>query len=109
MRINRSVDSAYRVRVMLSVDTAKAVRRYIVDSMTRSVWIALIGAWVLVVAGGLGWLSSYKATRGADGSAPASWPVETGVAREPGKATLVMLAHPHCPCTRATLAELETI
>jgi hypothetical protein len=75
----------------------------------RGALIALIVVWVVVVGAGLGWLARYKAAPGVGGAAPASWPVESHVAREPGKATLVMLAHPHCPCTRASLSELEAI
>jgi hypothetical protein len=68
--------------------------------------VPVVLAW-LVGVGGANWaLLQYKQTPGEAGSAPAHWPAEARIAREPGKYTLVMLAHPRCPCTRASVAEL---
>lgn len=36
---------------------------------------------------------------------PVSWPVESSIARSQ-KDTLIVLVHPHCPCSRATIGEL---
>ena len=94
---------------MLMVDTANTVLRYVGHWWRERVWVALVAAWLLLVSGGLGALARYKSSAGAEGAAPAAWPVDSGVTREEGKATLVLLAHPHCPCTRASLAELESI
>jgi len=41
--------------------------------------------------------------------APADWPADSRIARAPDRPTLVMLVHPHCPCSRASLAELDRI
>jgi hypothetical protein len=38
-----------------------------------------------------------------------SWPEPTGLERDPDRATLVLMAHPHCTCTRDSLAELAEI
>lgn len=43
------------------------------------------------------------------GTAPqdlTTWPVDSALFRPHGQFALVMFAHPRCPCTRATLAEL---
>jgi hypothetical protein len=36
-----------------------------------------------------------------------SWPLDAHVAREPNVANLILLAHPKCACTAATLEELD--
>lgn len=61
-----------------------------------------------LVAGALA-LWRYSSTPGTTGIAPARWPENTLVQPQPGRATLVMLAHPHCPCTRASLSELARL
>lgn len=38
-----------------------------------------------------------------------TWPVASVVPRQAGKPTLLMFAHPHCPCTRASIGELAQI
>jgi hypothetical protein len=43
------------------------------------------------------------------GRPPDSWPASTKLARDTGKATLIMFANPHCPCTRASLADLREV
>ena len=40
---------------------------------------------------------------------PEQWPAQSSIVREPGSPTLVMLAHPRCPCTRASVAELAVL
>jgi hypothetical protein len=66
--------------------------------------------WALTMATGFGALWRYKMTPGiAAGSAPSRWPDDVLLARTPDRATLVMLAHPKCPCTRASIGELATL
>jgi hypothetical protein len=57
----------------------------------------------------MGVLLSYGFTQGATGVTPRAWPAASRVRPAPGLATLVMLAHPQCPCTRASLRELELL
>ncbi|ARA94778.1 hypothetical protein AWN76_017535 [Rhodothermaceae bacterium RA] len=65
--------------------------------------------WVLLVGGGW-WLLTDYATRPAPvGAVPDAWPAHAELAPPAGRASLVMLAHPRCPCTRASLHELERI
>ena len=62
---------------------------------------------------GLAWgaqaLWRYSGTPGRSGQAPEHWPASLPVHLKPGRSTLVMLAHPHCPCTRSSLAELARL
>lgn len=40
---------------------------------------------------------------------PAQWPAASTLRREGDAATLIMLVHPQCPCSRASVAELERL
>jgi hypothetical protein len=57
----------------------------------------------------MGMLWQYSATPSAAASPSAFWPRESAIKPAPDRATLVMLAHPHCPCTRASLSELARL
>ena len=72
-----------------------------------TVFVALL--WVFAVGSGLGMLLNYESTPGAVAEAPDNWPSGSVVPRSADRATLVMLAHPHCPCTQASIAELAQI
>ncbi len=68
-------------------------------------WIAAGVVWLLTMAAGLTLLIDYKSTAGAAAPAPMQWPVESTIARG-DKATLIMFLHPHCACSRASVAEM---
>jgi hypothetical protein len=71
------------------------------------VWLPLVGAlWLGAAAAGLWVLWRYDNTPGAAAHAPHVWPAASALARATDRPTLVMLAHPHCTCTRASIGEL---
>jgi hypothetical protein len=70
--------------------------------------ITAIG-WLSAVCIGLGMLWSYEGAPGQAAAAPPEWPGKSRIQRSQDHATLVMLAHPHCPCTRASVGELALI
>jgi hypothetical protein len=73
---------------------------------------ALLGAmlgWLLAVGVGLGVLLRYANTPGRLAAPPDSWPRAATIHPEPRRATLLVFAHPQCPCTRATIEELAGI
>jgi hypothetical protein len=74
-------------------------------------WVPVIGAvWLAAAATGLWVLWRYDNTPGGAAQAPDRWPAATSIARATDRPTLVVLAHPHCSCTRASIGELaETI
>jgi hypothetical protein len=77
--------------------------------MTRMsrVWFGVLAVvWLGAAAGGLWVLWRYDNTPGAAAHAPTQWPARTALARATDRPTLVMLAHPHCTCTRASMGEL---
>jgi len=65
--------------------------------------------WLLVISIGLWMLWGYENTPGKAAEPPREWPADSKILPARDHATLVMLAHPHCPCTRATIGELASI
>lgn len=65
--------------------------------------------WLFAIGLGLYILMNYENTPGVPGTPPATWPEASRIQQTPGRATLVMLAHPHCPCTRASIEELAQL
>ena len=66
-------------------------------------------AWIVAVAVGLGTLWSYESTPGSVGRVSTAWPASSKISRQTQHPTLVMLAHPRCPCTQASVDELAKI
>ena len=66
-------------------------------------------AWLAAIGVGARTLLSYENAPGKAGSPPKEWPAESRIPRTNERATLVMLAHPHCPCTRASIGELANL
>jgi hypothetical protein len=86
-------------------NSSSAVRSY----RRPLIWAAAFTLWLGSAGTGLFWLMAYDNTPGAIADAPASWPAESALTRDPAAPTLVMLAHPRCDCTRASLGELEEL
>lgn len=76
----------------------------------RHIWI-MVSLWVVLSGAALFVMADYGNEPGEAGSAPDTWPVAAsgGMVPRPGKPTVVLFAHPLCPCTRATLVELESL
>jgi hypothetical protein len=75
----------------------------------RLVVISSITLWFLLVGVGLAVLLDYENTPGVAAKPPVLWPTESRIQRAQDKATLIMLVHPHCPCTRASIGELALL
>jgi hypothetical protein len=72
-------------------------------------WAAAI-AWALSMTAGLYFVWRYETTPGeVAGDAPRELPTLPGLGPADGRATVVMLAHPKCPCTRASIGELHSL
>jgi len=69
----------------------------------------LLGSWLAIVAAGLTALWRYELADGEPGTPPARWPESSAIAPVPGRPTLVMLLHPRCPCSRASVEELDRV
>jgi hypothetical protein len=64
--------------------------------------------WIASVAFGAHVLFHYETTPGRVGLVPHQWP-SLQIERATDRPTLVMLAHPHCPCTGASVGELARV
>lgn len=71
--------------------------------------VALGVLWLGLSCGGLVLLAWYGGSPGTSRAAPPQWPVDSSIHLSEQGATLIVFAHPHCPCTRANLGELEKI
>jgi hypothetical protein len=69
----------------------------------------LSAVWLIAVASGLWALMNYTNRPGEQGHPLATWPEASGVARSAIKPTMILFAHPKCPCTEATLEELSLL
>ena len=63
--------------------------------------------WLLLAAFAMTRLWQFEGTAGKTGHPPAQWARSTAIALDPAKPTLIMLVHPQCPCSRASLTELN--
>ncbi|MEN3369264.1 MAG: hypothetical protein V7609_1407 [Verrucomicrobiota bacterium] len=81
------------------------------QSRSKNILItALLGAaWIAAIAFGSRVMLQYESTPGPVGVVAPSWPSASKIHRAAGQPTLVMLAHPRCPCTRASVGELAQI
>jgi hypothetical protein len=85
------------------------------DRMTNArwrsplMWTGLGVCWLGAAAFGLIGLMRYDNRSGPAADAPASWPTESAISLATDRPTLVMLAHPRCDCTRASLGELAEL
>ena len=79
--------------------------------MTRHRWILACAAvvWVAAVGFGFTYLFHYSVEAGAPASAPEEWPRESRIPAPQGGYSLVMTIHPQCPCSRASVTELNNL
>jgi len=63
--------------------------------------------WLGALVYGAGMLHHYSATPGTVVSRLRQWPSESRLSLAPDRPTLVLFLHPRCPCSWATLDELE--
>ena len=75
----------------------------------RPVWIAGVALWLAVVCVGLGMVAAYDNRPGVSAIAPASWPGASRLAQTAAVPTLVMVVHPRCDCSRASIGELAEL
>lgn len=98
------------------IDTVRETRRDIAMGARRPppvrarlLLFAFACLWVIGVAYGVNVVRQYESAPGAMGITPDRWPKESRIVRDPDRSTLLMLVHPRCSCTRASLDELRGI
>src|SRR4051794_39796839 len=71
--------------------------------------ILLCALWLAAAGGGLFGLSVYQNSAGASADVPSRWPQRAEAVIDPKRATLLLFAHPKCPCSRASVEELNQL
>ncbi len=77
--------------------------------MTRTVEVIAITLWALAIGVGFAFVTDYSTRPGQSAQVLPHLPVATLHEAQKKRPTLLLFAHPHCPCTRATLAELARL
>lgn len=68
-----------------------------------------VGGWLAASGWGIWRLAAYSLAPGEQGVAPEQWPIDSVVARNSAGFTVVIALHPECPCSEATIDELDSI
>jgi hypothetical protein len=73
--------------------------------------VTLIAAvlWVAAVVTAMAFIVRYSFMPGPPASTPIHWPAKSLITLDAKRPTLIMFAHPQCPCTRASIGELERL
>lgn len=71
-------------------------------------WLSLC-LWLTVTSAGLALMLRHDTTPSPVEPAPAVWPANQPLPLFSDRPTLVIFLHPKCPCSRATVAELEQL
>lgn len=102
MTMRRSSDKATRPGLWKAIREFRVRLRPPLVALLAILWLGTLGVgeWLL---------SAYKTTPGEGGDPPATWPADSPIAGPSGRWVLVLFAHPHCPCTRATVGELALL
>lgn len=65
--------------------------------------------WAVTIGAAFDAIRRFETTPGQAAITGSSWPSASAVPRQSGEWSLVMLVHPHCSCSRASLQELQAI
>lgn len=85
--------------------------RFNIFEHCRKNWLQILqlSTWVTLIGIGFGQLIIYSNTPGLAAKPPSRWPDQSKLSRGMDQPTLVIFAHPHCPCSKATLGELARL
>jgi len=62
--------------------------------------------WIVATVAGSMIVIDHSARPGEQGNAPSTWPGHSQLHLSSQQSTVLLFAHPHCPCTRSSLSEL---
>ena len=69
----------------------------------------IITLWLFATGVGLRFVLAHEHTPGTVGGVPRIWPLDSRLQRSTKLPTLVMMVHPQCPCSRASIGELAVL
>ena len=78
-------------------------------AISRNLVLTVGALWSVLVVCGFAALGWHEFEPGANGSVPLTWPSGSTLNRPTDRPTILLFAHPMCPCTRASLRELTQI
>jgi len=78
-------------------------------SAARCLLVAGAALWLVGIGYGVNQLRHFESTPGVSGITPDVWPATSSLRPQSGRSTLIMMVHPQCSCTRASLSELNAI
>jgi hypothetical protein len=70
---------------------------------------SLLALWIAAVLSGMALMVRYGTSAGSSPGVLAAWPDGTKLRLDPRVPTLLMMAHPRCPCTRASVREFAKL
>jgi len=88
---------------MVFADSTAAVGRQLPFRIT------VCALWLVAVGAGFAFILNYQNAGGSTGTTPQQWPSGTQIVLDRNRDTLIMFAHPQCPCTRASVEELNRL
>lgn len=74
----------------------------VVLTILGMLWILAITAWAYTTV-------NYDFSAGVGATPPARWPLSSRVPLAKDRTTIIMVAHPQCPCTHASVIELSKL
>lgn len=80
-----------------------------IPNKDKTLSILCASLWLGAIAIGISTMLTYESTPGASADPSNEWPTESAIKLSPDTPTLIMLAHPRCPCTRASIHELSRL
>lgn len=76
---------------------------------SKMLLVCAVPAWLLLALFALGWTEKIDGAAGRAAHPPPHLQKLALAALDPSKPTLIMLVHPQCPCSRASLTELNRL
>jgi hypothetical protein len=77
--------------------------------ITTAALVVAAAFWAGTVAAAYRAIRLFESTPGPSANAPAAWPAKSVIDRAASEWSLVMLVHPHCSCSRASVDELQAV
>jgi hypothetical protein len=119
MRTERGIEGVHRLEAIAASAQYPPPARHTSDVTVGSgpgsrlrplfPWVCLLTGWGIAVATGCVVLAAYAASPGAKGQSLPEWPRDCVIPLAAGRPTLVMFLHPLCPCSRASVDELDEL
>jgi hypothetical protein len=80
-----------------------------VRRLVSALLVVGLGIWIVTIAVMFRAIQRFETTPGRAAIARRVWPAASSIHRAAGQWSLVMLVHPHCSCSRASVTELQAI